>query len=282
MTPEISFEFFPARTPALSERLRSAARDLGALRPSFCSVTHGAGGSSRELTFNAVQDVQRESGTDVAPHLAALGSRREEVEGLLARYKTLGVGRLVALRGDLPADGTVLGERVADGPQYGADLVRMIREVETQHYRLYVAAYPERHPEAPDLQTDVDRFKEKVAAGADAAITQYFYNPDAYENFLELTSAQAIKVPIIAGIMPIYDFSQISNFSARCGAEIPRWFRSRIEGIGDPSGQRDYAADVVARLCQRLISLGAPGFHFYTLNRSEPTAMVLERMGLSS
>jgi methylenetetrahydrofolate reductase (NADPH) len=279
MTPEISFEFFPPRTDRIGERMRAAARQLADTAPIFYSVTYGASGSSRDVTPDTVAQIRAQTGIGTAPHIAALGSERKDIEALLEQYTDAGVDRLVVVRGDTPQD---------DGPptvqdstlRHGSDLVALIRELTGERFTLYVGAYPERHPEASSLHADVEQFAQKIRCGADAAVTQYFYNADAYENFLELSAAAGVKVPIIAGIMPIYDFAQISRFSATCGAEIPRWLQAQMAGLNSPEAQRDYAADMVASLCERLVKLGVPGFHFYTLNRAEPTLAVLQRAGL--
>ena len=278
--PELSFEYFPPRSDAIAQRLTTTAAELATLGPGFCSVTYGAGGTTREATLGTVRSLAEETAVETVPHLAALGSTEAEVSQLLADYVAMGVRRIVALRGDLPAD-PALPPLGADAPMaHGADLVRLIRSLGYQDLTLYVAAYPEAHPESADMGQEVTYFEQKVSEGADAAITQYFFNADAYARFLDAIAARGIDIPVIAGIMPIYDFEQITRFSALCGAEIPRWLTAHISAYSDPESQRDYAADVVAALCERLIALGAPGFHFYTLNRSEPTAMVIDRAGL--
>ena len=277
--PTISFEYFPPRSEGVAERLRASADELSRYRPAFCSVTYGAGGTTRDATLETVRTLAEQTAIETVPHLAALGSTEPEMSQLLSLYRDMGIRRLVALRCDMPTD-TSLPPLGPDAPMaHGADLVRLIRQLGYADLTVYVAAYPEAHPESASMADEITHFRHKVSEGADAAITQYFYNADAYGRFLDSTAAQGIDIPIIAGIMPIFDFAQVTRFSAQCGAEIPRWLTAHMSAYEEPESQREYAADVVARLCERLLSLGAPGFHFYTLNRAEPTTKVLERSG---
>jgi len=277
---EISFEFFPPRSEGMKDRFLATARALAKLGPAFYSVTHGAGGSVRNATPAAVHRLTEVSGVEVVPHLAGRAGKEAEIRDLLVAYERSGVRRVVALRGD-PPGGSAPGDALVDPDfPYARDLVSTIRRQTRNRFQIYVAAYPECHPECADLDTDISHLCQKIAAGADAAITQYFYNPDAYGRFLDLLRARGVEVPVIPGIMPIHDFEQIAAFSARCGAEIPRWLEKRMRGFRQPLARRDFAHDVVASLCERLISMGAPGFHFYTLNRFEPSHEVLQRAGL--
>jgi len=277
---ELSFEYFPPRSELTANQLSPTAKSLATLDPAFWSVTHGAGGSARNATVETAQILLAASSVETVPHLAALGTPKSEVARLLEVYEGLGIRRIVALRGDLPADPT-LSSMDSDAPmKHGSDLVRLIRKLGYDDLTLYVAAYPEAHPESLSMRDEMERFVEKVSEGANAAITQYFYNADAYARFLDQMEVYKIDVPVIAGIMPIYDFGQVSRFSERCGADIPRWLRAQITAYEDPDAQRDYAADIVANLCEQLLALGAPGFHFYTLNRAEPTMTVIARAGL--
>lgn len=270
----ISLEFFPPRSEAVERRMHEAAVALQALDPGFFTVTYGADGSSRRETADTVEALRARTGVESTPHISCIGTPEEELRALLDGYTESGVTRVVAIRGDMPRDGVISGPF-----RHGTDLVRFIREAYGDRFHITVAAYPERHPEAPDLETDLNHFRDKIEAGADAAITQYFYNIDAYTHFMESCAAKGIHVPLIAGIMPMHDLGQLQRFSARCGAEIPRWFASRLEGFRDDESRRAFAADFVAELCRRLHAAGAPGFHFYTLNRAQPTMAVCERLG---
>ncbi|MDW8480066.1 MAG: methylenetetrahydrofolate reductase [NAD(P)H] [Xanthomonadales bacterium] len=271
----LSFEFFPPKTEEQRRQLERAARRLAPLGPEYVSVTFGAGGSTLSHTPETVMMLRRDFGFDAAPHLSCIGGSRAEVGELLARYRSMGCTRLVALRGDLPS-GMVRGGDF----RYAVDLVRFIRERFDGAFRIEVACYPECHPQASDALADLRHFAAKVAAGADGAITQYFYNADAYFRFVDAARALGVSVPIVPGIMPIANFEQLRRFSAACGAEIPRWLERRLAALApDDRALRDFAADEVARLCERLAAGGAPGFHFYTLNLARPTLAVLERLG---
>ena len=276
-TPTYSFELFPPKTEKGVSNMREAVTKLNDRNPAYFSVTYGAGGSTRNNTFATV-DWIRERGIAVAPHLSCIGSTREETLEILRQYESLGIQRIVALRGDLPsgAGAGAMGEL-----RYANELVALIREEFGQTFRIEVAAYPEMHPQAPNFERDLDNFKRKVDAGADAAITQYFYNVDAYAYFIDACERRGIDIPIVPGIMPITNFSKLVRFSDACGAEIPRWLRKRLEGFGDDTRSiRALGTDVVTGLCRRLLDIGAPGLHFYTMNQAEPTLEVWDNLGL--
>lgn len=270
-----SFEFFPPKTPEGVARLREARKQLAQLHPKFFSVTFGAGGSTRDRTLETVLEIQAE-GLESAPHLSCISSTREEILAILDQYKSHGIRHIVALRGDLPS-----GEMSASDFRYANELVEFIRREMGDYFEIEVAAYPEFHPEAPSARADFINFKRKVDAGANAAITQYFYNPDAYFRFMDDCDAAGIKVPVYPGIMPIYNFAQLSRFSAGCGAEIPRWLRLRMQDFGDDlSSVRALGLDVVTELCDRLLAGGAPGLHFYTMNQAGAISTLWQRLGL--
>lgn len=273
--PALSFEFFPPNTPEGTSRLREVRARLAAFDPEFFSVTYGAGGATREKTLAAVLEIAAE-GRTVAPHLSCVGATRESVRELLALYRSHGIRRLVALRGDLPS-----GMREAGDFRHASDLVAFVRAETGDWYRIEVAAYPEMHPQARSPRDDLEAFATKVRAGADSAITQYFFNADAYLRFRDDARRLGIEVPIVPGIMPIGNFTQLARFSDACGAEIPRWIRLKLASFGDDvEAIRDFGADVVAAMCRRLLDEGAPGLHFYTLNQSAITARILEAVGL--
>ncbi len=271
-----SFEFFPPQTPEGIEKLRATRRQLAQLRPAFFSCTFGAGGSTRDRTLETVLEIQAD-GHPAAPHLSCIGSTRENVRGVLERYKAAGIRRIVALRGDLPSGMADPGEF-----RYANELVAFIRAQTGDWFHIEVAAYPEYHPQAKNPREDLLNFKRKVDAGANSAITQYFYNCDAYEHFVEECRAVGVTVPIVPGVMPIANFSKIARFSDACGAEIPRWIRKKFESFGDDTASvRSFGLDVVTALCDRLLSNGAPGLHFYTLNQAGLTSTIWQRLGLS-
>ncbi|QDX82427.1 methylenetetrahydrofolate reductase [NAD(P)H] [Denitratisoma sp. DHT3] len=273
--PELSIEFFPPQTPEGAVKLREARARLAALNPAFFSVTFGAGGSTQERTLDAVLEIQRE-GHQAAPHLSCVGSTKGRIRDILGRYKTAGIRRIVALRGDLPSGMAHPGEL-----RYANELVEFIRQETGDWFQIEVAAYPEWHPQAKSAQEDMRNFKRKVEAGADAAITQFFYNADAYEHFVGEARALGVAIPIVPGIMPIGSFSKLSRFADACGAEIPRWMRRKFEGYGDDAESiRAFGLDVVTELCQRLLDRGAPGLHFYSLNQSALTTEIVRRLGL--
>jgi methylenetetrahydrofolate reductase (NADPH) len=270
-----SFEFFPPNTTEGAEKLAQTAKQLALLKPEFFSVTYGAGGSTRERTLTAVLDLCK-GGHAAAPHISCIGSSRASIREILADYKANGIRHLVALRGDLPSGTATAGEF-----HYANELVAFIREEFGSHFFIEVAAYPEYHPQARSAQADLDAFKRKVEAGADSAITQYFFNADCYFNFVDECEAMGLKVPIVPGIMPIGRFSQLARFSDACGAEIPRWIRRKLEGYGDDAESiRAFGLDVVSGMCERLLAGGAPGLHFYTLNQASLTTEVWKRLGL--
>jgi methylenetetrahydrofolate reductase (NADPH) len=272
---KFSFEFFPPKTDEGKEKLRVVRTELAALKPAFFSVTFGAGGSTQDGTLQTVLDIQRD-GHDAAPHLSCIGSTRESIRGILNEYRKGGIKHIVALRGDLPSGMAVAGEL-----RYATDLVKFIRAEHGDHFSVEVAAYPEYHPQARNAQEDIRHFCEKVAAGADSAMTQYFYNPDAYFHFVDEVTTKGIDIPIVPGIMPIGSFSQLSRFSDACGAEIPRWIRRKMEGFGDDSASiKAFGLDVVTDLCERLLKGGAPGLHFYTLNQATLSKAIWQRLGL--
>jgi len=271
-----SFEFFPPQTPEGIERLRATRRQLAQLKPAFFSVTFGAGGSTRDRTISTVLEICAER-QRAAPHLSCIASTRPLVREMLERYRKAGVKRIVALRGDMPSGLVDPGEF-----RYANELVAFVRAEFGDAFHIEVAAYPEYHPQARTAQEDLVNFKRKVEAGADSAITQYFFNADAYFAFVDECQAQGIDIPIVPGIMPINRFSQLARFSDACGAEIPRWIRRKLEGFGDDTASiRSFGLDVVTQLCDKLIRGGAPGLHFYTLNQAGPTSVIWQRLGLS-
>jgi len=268
-------EFFPPQTSEGVEKLRLARKQLAQLKPEFFSVTFGAGGSTRERTFGTVLEIQRE-GYQAAPHISCVASTRESVREMLQRYREAGIKRVVALRGDMPSGMVEAGEF-----RYANELVTFLRAEFGDAFHVEVAAYPEYHPQAKSSQDDLVSFKRKVEAGADSAITQYFYNADAYFAFIEECQTVGINVPIVPGIMPIGRFSQLARFSDACGAEIPRWIREKLHGFGDDTASiRSFGLDVVTALCDRLLRGGAPGLHFYTLNQAGLTTTIWQRLGL--
>ena len=272
---KFSFEFFPPKTPESAAKLRDTVKQLAQFNPAFFSVTFGAGGSTQEGTLSAVLDI-RAAGHAAAPHISCIGSTRENIRDVIHRYKDEGIRHTVALRGDLPSGMAVAGEF-----RYATDLVRFIREETGEHFHIEVAAYPEYHPQARRAQEDLQHFVAKVEAGANAAMTQYFYNPDAYFHFVDQVEEMGISIPIVPGIMPISSFSQLARFSDACGAEIPRWIRRKMEGYGDDTASiRAFGLDVVTDLCVKLLEGGAPGLHFYTLNQAGLSSTIWQRLGL--
>ena len=270
----ISFEFFPPKTPEGAAKLRTARQALYARQPAFCSVTYGAGGSTQEGTFATVGEILAE-GVDAASHFSCIGATRASVREQLATLKAMGVKRLVALRGDLPSGYGLGGEF-----HYASDLVAFIRAETGNTFHIEVAAYPEFHPQARSPEADLQAFATKVKAGADSAITQYFFNADAYFRFVDDVRKLGVNVPIVPGIMPITNASQLLRFSDACGAEVPRWIRLRLQGYGDDTASiQAFGRDVVASLCERLRQAGVPGLHFYTMNQSAPTLALCETLG---
>jgi methylenetetrahydrofolate reductase (NADPH) len=266
----VSFEFFPPSTPEGLAKLRNARHQLAQLAPEFFSVTYGAGGATRDKTLGVVDEIAAEAGVPVAPHLSCIGATRGGVRELLDTYRSRGIRRLVALRGDLPSGMVDAGEF-----RHASDLVAFIRAETGDAFEIHVAAYPETHPQARSPAADLQHFAIKVAAGADAAITQYFFNADAYFRFVDDARASGIRVPIVPGIMPIMNHTQLARFSDACGAEIPRWIRLKLAAFGDDvQSLRAFGHDVVVALCDRLLAGGAPGLHFYTLNQAAPARAI--------
>ena len=270
-----SFEFFPPKTSEGKLKLRETWKQLGQLRPKFFSVTFGAGGSTREGTLATVLEI-RAAGYEAAPHLSCVASTREELRAQLERYRENGIRHVVALRGDLPSGLAASGEL-----RYANELVQFIREATGDWFHIEVACYPEFHPQTRNAADEITHFRRKVAAGANSAITQYFYNADAYFRFIDACEAAGITIPVVPGIMPIGNFSQLARFSDACGAEIPRWLRFRLESYHDDSASiRAFGLDVVTRMCDDLLRAGAPGLHFYTLNQAVLTTTIWRRLGL--
>ena len=270
-----SFEFFPPKTPEGKEKLRATWQQLARLGPRFFSVTFGAGGSTREGTLETVLEI-RAGGYEAAPHISCVASTRAEIAAQLERYRVHGIRHLVALRGDLPSGVAAAGEF-----RYANELVAFIRETTGDWFRIEVACYPEFHPQTRNAPDEVRNFKRKIDAGADAAITQYFYNADAYFRFVDDCRAAGIAVPIVPGIMPIGNFSQLARFSDACGAEIPRWMRIKLEGYRDDSASiRAFGLEAVTALCEKLLAAGAPGLHFYTLNQAALTTAIWQRLAI--
>ncbi len=272
---ELSFEFFPPKTAEGVEKLRATRAQLLTHKPRFVSVTFGAGGSTQQGTLDTVAEIAKE-GVDAAPHLSCIGATRDGLREILAQYRSHGIRHIVALRGDLPSGMGEMGEL-----RYASDLVAFIREETGDAFHIEVAAYPEYHPQARSPRHDLEAFAQKVKAGADSAITQYFFNADAYFRFVEDAKKQGVDIPIVPGIMPITNYSQLMRFSEMCGAEVPRWVAKRLESFGDDRESiRAFGLDVVTDLCRRLVDAGAPGLHFYTLNAAGATKAICERLAL--
>jgi methylenetetrahydrofolate reductase (NADPH) len=270
-----SVEFYPPRSPDGVAKLRAARAQLAQLKPAFYSVTFGAGGSTREGTLATVLEIRGE-GHDAAPHISCIGGSRESLRDVLAQYRSHGIRHLVALRGDLPSGSADVGDF-----RYASELVAFIRDETGDWFHIDVAAYPEYHPQARNSEDDIANFERKVKAGANSAITQYFFNADAYWHFVDACAARGVAVPIVAGIMPIASASGLARFSDNCGAEIPRWIRRKLESFGDDTASvRAFGLDVVTELCAGLIEDGVPGLHFYTLNSAALTSTIWHRLGL--
>ena len=270
-----SFEFFPPKTPEGMERLRAAWKQLAQLRPRFFSCTYGAGGSTRDRTLETVLEIQA-AGHPAAPHISCVGATRADVATTLDLYRTRGIDHVVALRGDLPSGAASAGEL-----RHANELVAFIREKTGDHFHIEVACYPEFHPQAKSPRDDLANFKRKLEAGANSAITQYFFNADSYFRFIDDCEAAGISAPIVPGIMPIGNFSQLARFSDSCGADIPRWLRLKMQGFGDDTASiRSFGLDVVTDLCDRLLVAGAPGLHFYTMNQAGPASTIWQRLGI--
>jgi len=270
-----SFEYFPPRDEEARAKLRETTRELAALKPVYFSVTYGAGGSTRTGTYETVEWIKAD-GLEAAPHISCVGATRDSIIEQLKSYQALGVKRIVALGGDLPSGMASPGEF-----RYAYQLVELIREATGDWFHVEVAAYPEIHPRAASSEDDLRYFKQKVDAGANAALTQYFYNVDAYTRFVEEGARLGVHIPIVPGVMPITNYKQLARFSDNCGAEIPRWIRRRLEGFGDDlESLRAFGLDVTTALCEKLLAAGAPGLHIYTMNRSGPTREIWRRLGL--
>jgi len=273
----LSFEFFPPRTPEARSRLETTRERLAKFGPAFFSVTFGAGGSTRDLTLETVLAVREATDIECAPHISCIGTAAAELRDILQRYRSHGIKRVVALRGDMPSGLTGFGEL-----RYANELVEFIRRETGREFHIEVAAYPEFHPQAPNAAADLANFKRKVDAGADSAITQYFFNPDAYFRFIDDCTKLGVTIPIVPGIMPITNYSQLARFSEMCGAEIPRWIAKRLQDFGDDRAAiREFGIDVTTALCARLLERGAPGLHFYTMNQFEALEAIFQRLGLS-
>ena len=272
-TSTLSFEFFPPKTAEGIEKLRDTRIQLAKFNPEFFSVTFGAGGSTRDRTLETVLEIQK-TGLDAAPHISCISSSKSEIRDLLHKYQAHGISRLVALRGDVPS-----GEASAGDFRYAAELVAFIRAETGDHFHIEVAAYPEFHPEARTPLADLQNLKRKMDAGANSAITQYFYNADSYFRFLDQCDALGINIPVVPGIMPIYNITQLARFSSICGAEIPRWLKMRLEEYGDDMASlRSFGVDVVSELCETLRVWGVPSLHFYTLNQAGVISKILENI----
>ena len=272
-TPDFSIEFFPPKTPEGADKLRVARAKLALLQPKYFSVTFGAGGSTQQGTLDTVVEILGE-GHQAAPHLSCVGASRESIRAILKQFQSHGIKRVVALRGDLPSGYGGAGEL-----RYASELVEFIRAETGDWFHIEVAAYPEVHPQARSPQDDLQNFARKVQAGANAAITQYFYNADAYFAFMDQTRKLGIDIPVVAGIMPITNYTQLMRFSDMCGAEIPRWVRLKLASFGDDSASiKAFGLDVVTQLCERLLAGGAPGLHFYSMNQAVPTTALWERL----
>ena len=271
----ISFEFFPPKTPEGTAKLLNVRQDLYALKPQFFSVTYGAGGSTQDGTLQQVQSILQD-GFDAAPHFSCIGTTRDTVRQQLAAFKTAGIRRMVALRGDLPSGHGTFGEF-----RYASELVECIRQESGEHFHIEVGCYPEVHPQAKSPHADVQAYVTKVKAGANSAITQYFFNSDAYFHFVDEAYKLGADIPVVPGIMPITSSSQLMRFSDACGAEIPRWIRLRLQAFGDDTASiKAFGLDVVSDLCEQLRNGGAPGLHFYTMNQSAPTTAICSNLGL--
>ncbi|MBK3759945.1 methylenetetrahydrofolate reductase [NAD(P)H] [Stutzerimonas frequens] len=276
--PSISFEFFPTKTEAGHEKLLNVARQLAGYQPDFFSCTYGAGGSTRDRTLNTVLQLDGEVKIPTAPHLSCVGDTKAELRELLNLYKSAGIKRIVALRGDLPS-----GMGMASGElRYANELVEFIRTETGDHFHIEIAAYPEMHPQARNFEDDLANFVRKAKAGADSAITQYFFNADCYFYFVERVRKLGVETPVVPGIMPITNYSKLARFSDACGAEIPRWVRKQLEAYGDDMQSiQAFGEQVITEMCQKLLAGGAPGLHFYTLNQAEPSLAIWTNLGLS-
>ena len=273
--PTFSIEFFPPKTEEGAAKLQKTREELAKLNPAYFSVTYGAGGSTQKGTLDTVLEIKK-AGNDAAPHITCVGSTKENIRELLQTYINNGINRIVALRGDMPSGMREMGEF-----RYANELVEFIRTETGDHFHIEVAAYPEFHPQAKNAKADLDNFKRKVDAGANSAITQYFFNPDAYYRFIDDCEKMGMDVPIVPGIMPITNYKNLARFSDMCGAEIPRWIEKRLEGFGDDlESIRSFGEDVSSHLCEKLLKAGAPGLHFYCMNQSTAVINVWENLSL--
>ncbi len=272
---KVSFEFYPPKTEEGRIKLLNVSKTLGQLDPAYFSVTFGAGGSTQQGTLDTVLDIKQQ-GFSAAPHLSCVGSTKENIRAILGNYKRNGIDRIVALRGDIPSGTLDAGEF-----RYANELVGFIRDETGDHFNIEVAAYPEIHPQAENAHKDLANFKQKIEAGANSAITQYFFNFESYVRFVEDCDKMGLYVPIVPGIMPITNYSQLARFSDMCGAEIPRWIRKRLEGFADDRESiKAFGADVVSELCQSLLDYGSPGLHFYSMNQSEASLVICNNLGI--
>jgi len=275
---QFSFEFFPPKTPEGAEKLKVVRSELGELNPKYFSVTFGAGGSTQDGTMETVLDIKN-AGFNAAPHISCMGTSKEIIISLLEQYKNNGIKQLVVLRGDMPSGAGAGGHGDFN---YANELVSFIRDKYKDHFHIEVAAYPEFHPQAANAEVDLDNFKRKVEAGADSAITQYFFNADAYFQLVDACEKRNVLIPITPGIMPITNYTQLARFSDMCGSEIPRWIRKRLEAYGDDKASiRSFGEEVVTRMCEQLLTAGAPGLHFYTMNQTGPTKALWNNLNLS-
>lgn len=271
----ISFEFFPTKTEEGTQKLLDVRDELAKYNPEFFSVTYGAGGSTRDRTLSLIRTLNDKQDVPAAPHLSCVGDSKADLAGLLDEYKRMGIKRIVALRGDLPSGAGLANSEL----RYANELVSFIREHSGEHFTIEVAAYPEVHPQSNSFDQDVTHFVNKVKAGANSAITQYFFNPDCYFHFVDKVRSQGVDIPIIPGIMPITNYSRLARFSDTCGAEIPRWIRKQLEAYADDTNSiKAFGEEVITHLCERLIAGGAPGLHFYTLNHAKPSLAVLKNL----
>jgi methylenetetrahydrofolate reductase (NADPH) len=276
--PKISFEFFPPKTDKGRENLKNTRKQLAELNPEYFSVTFGAGGSTQNYTLGTIKEIQAESRVDAAPHLSCIGSTRENIHQLLTEYQSAGIHRIVSLRGDIPEGMADTGEF-----HFANELIDYIRETTGDHFHIEVAAYPEMHPEASNAIADLENFKRKVESGANGAITQYFYNVDAYFYFIDACEKIGVNLPIVPGIMPITNYQQLANFSSLCGAQIPRWLDKKLQSYGDDlESIRSFGLEFVTEMCQRLLDQGAPGLHFYTLNKSEASIAIYRELNFTT
>jgi len=273
-----SVEFFPPKTEKGAENLAKVRKEFAKLNPAFFSVTYGAGGSTQDSTMSTVIETQKDTGIPTASHLSCVGSSKEQIRDILSVYKENDINRLVALRGDLPS-----GMRDIGDFEYANELIEFIRHETGDYFQIEAAAYPEMHPQAPNFQKDIENFARKMHAGADRAITQYFYNPDGYFYFVESARKAGVEAPIVPGIMPITNFTQLARFSDSTGAEIPRWLRKRLESYGDDLASiQKLGFEFVTQMCETLLAGGAPGLHFYSMNKTEPSTSIWQQLGLSS